>query len=90
MGVILFILFIVLTVGDVLTTKKALEDGHVEANPVVEWIMEKTGKYWWLSKVIPITAFYFLVTEGHFKTAFVLNLFYLLAVYHNYRVIKGE
>lgn len=44
-------LFIVGQIADVWTTKRVLDNGGTELNPVVAWIMERFGGEWVLLKL---------------------------------------
>ena len=48
--------FIALQIADVLTTKRVLDHGGWEGNPVVALVMAHLGNYWFLPKLVLMTA----------------------------------
>lgn len=86
---------ILLQVPDVLTTNKVISQGGREANPLVRWYMDKTGKWWWTSKIFASLPLIYLWTlQGRGADWVVLsgliavNAIYVFVVAHNYRQIK--
>lgn len=52
MILILFSIFIILNILDILTTNKVLSQGGHEENWAMKWLMDKTGKYWGYYKIL--------------------------------------
>lgn len=86
----LLIIFIILQVLDVYTTKKSMSMGGSEVNPAMKWIMDKLG----LTKAL----FFKLILTGGIGTWFAynhaeylvwFNIAMLGVVIWNYRVIRS-
>jgi hypothetical protein len=86
----LLIIFIILQVLDVYTTKKSMSMGGVETNPPMKWLIEKLG----LTKAL----IFKLILTGSIGTWFAynhpeylvwFNLVMLGVVIWNYRVIRS-
>ena len=43
--------YVIAQIADVVTTIRALRTGHREANPVIRWAMDRTGRAWPLVKL---------------------------------------
>jgi len=44
--------FVIAQIADVISTNLALSRGHREANPVIRWVMDHTGKAWPIFKLL--------------------------------------
>ena len=85
--IVLLILFAVLQVLDVLLTNRVLSDGGKEVNPVMRWIMDHLGHYWWLSKLpifLGLVFLTFITKQSHIIIG-LLDALYVGVVWWNYR-----
>ena len=91
------VIFVLLQVGDFLTTYFALEKGGVETNPIVKKVMDKFG-YWGLGVVkllpiitIPAIAYYGQMPENiTVGMIFIFNMLYAYIVINNLNVIRKQ
>lgn len=75
-------------VADVSTTRAALLDGHVEANPVLARLMGHTGHWWLIKLLIGVVVGAFLTWLG--QGAWVLALAVLTGgiAANNWRIVR--
>lgn len=50
-SIILSIVFLGLSLLDVILTNKVISNGGTELNPIMKWFMNRFGKYWWIPKM---------------------------------------
>lgn len=49
--IIIWIAFALAQIADVLTTRRLLDQGGRELNPVVAFFMGRMGRQWWIAKI---------------------------------------
>ncbi len=82
-----FVIFLVLQVADVITTRKALARGGREANPIVAWLMRRFGERWVVVKCGGgLIAGVILMGTGAVFILWLVCAFYLLVILNNIRV----
>lgn len=90
---VLFLIFIALNIADFVSTKKALDLGFREANPAMEWLMDKMGVVLAMiiakSLVIVILAGVLAFTPQWLNAGMlvIINILYCVVVYNNFRGI---
>ena len=83
------VVFLALQIADVWTTIRALKLGATEANPVVAWLMEKTGSGWPFVKLAgAVAGAYTAWAGGGLWVVWVLCAIYVYVVYSNWQIIK--
>lgn len=94
MFTILFITFVLLNIGDGITTYYALRSkNNHEANKIMAWLMSKIGVLpaLILVKTVGVCIMYYLMSyldhTVQIDLMFIFNLVYGYVVYHNYRLI---
>ena len=79
------IVFLLLQLADVWTT------GATEGNPVLAWVMARTGKAWPLLKLIlAVGGAYLLWAEGLLWVVWLMCAVYAIVVYSNLQVIRDR
>ena len=85
------IVFLLLQLADVWTTTQALKTGATEGNPVLAWVMARTGKAWPLLKLIlAVGGAYLLWAEGLLWVVWLMCAVYAIVVYSNLQVIRDR
>jgi hypothetical protein len=86
------VLFVVLQVLDVDSTKKVLANGGRELNPIVNFFMKKFGinQGLYLTKIIVIAFIVGLYNAGQLNIVVltIINIIFLVIVINNYRITK--
>lgn len=83
--------FIILQVADVWTTTQALKRGATEANPVIAWVMARTGKAWPVVKLaLAVGGAYLLWLDGLLWAIWLLCGLYAIVVYSNWQILKDR
>ena len=97
MLILLVIIYIFLNIADVYTTKRVLENGGVELNPIIAKMMLLLKGFWWVGKIlisfITIACVGYLYVIDMKTWAMVImtlaNVFYCWVVIHNIKQIRG-
>lgn len=85
------VVFMLLQLADVWTTTQALKTGATEGNPVIAWVMARTGKAWPLVKLsLAVGGAYLLFAEGLLWAIWVLCAVYAIVVYSNWQIVKDR
>jgi hypothetical protein len=86
------ILFLVLQVLDVDSTKKVLANGGRELNPIVDFFMKKFGinKGLIIAKliVVPVILYFYGIGQINLTVITIVNVIYIAVVVNNYRIAK--
>lgn len=83
------VVFLILQVADVWTTTKALRMGATEANPVIAWVMNRTGRAWPLVKLtLAFGGGYLMWSEGLLWAIWTLCAVYAIVVISNWLAIQ--
>lgn len=84
-------LLVLASLGDAVTTTAALRRGAREANPLIGWLMQATGRAWPLFKLLPLAPA--LLAAWHYphelRLALVLvamALLYAVVAWRNHRL----
>ena len=93
---ILIAAFKVLQVLDVYTTNKVINQGGVESNPIMAWIMSKLGKSWLVAKFglsAAVAYFMYYYAYPDYPTMVTVAMtglvaFYMWVVNHNWKIMK--
>lgn len=87
---ILGFLILFLNALDVLTTVRILQAGGVEKNPIVAFIMRRTGNWWIVIKAaVAVAVVAYLVAFQFALIAALVALLYLYVLANNIRVMRG-
>ena len=99
LAALLTIILAALQVADVWTTDKVLAKGGREVNPVVAWVMDKTGDKWGYVKVawiyLALVVLWVMYGLGHMPLSWVVGiqaplvLLYGAVVFNNWRIGRG-
>lgn len=85
-------IFILLQLGDFVTTRQVLSRGGRELNPIVQWLMTRLGIIPGLAvaKILAVALIVYLTatTQIDQTVLIILNLIYLAVVINNYRVAQ--
>lgn len=89
----LFVVYILLHVGDVITTNRVLAAGGFESNFFLRWIMKHTGRFWWIPKILlgvsaGAVCLFVQPTGVGLSVLSFLVAFYTWVVTHNLRLCK--
>ncbi|MFP8968558.1 DUF5658 family protein [Pokkaliibacter sp. CJK22405] len=93
--IVLLGLLLLLQLLDVYTTRRILSAGGVERNPVIAWLMLRTGKAWPYWKCLPTLLLIALCLAGvlHGELAVLIAMIlcglYALVVAHNWRQLPS-
>jgi len=86
------VLFVVLQILDIDSTKKVLSKGGHELNPVVDFFMRRFGinKGLYIIKFIVtmLIVYFYNIGQIDLTVLTILNLFYIVIVINNYRISK--
>ena len=97
MLILLVIIYVLLNIADVYTTKRVLESGGSEANPLMAKLIFVMKGFWWVGKMllslITIICIGYLYVADMKTWAMVImvltNVFYYWVVVHNTKQIRG-
>ena len=94
---LLVIIYILLNIADIYTTKRVLDSGGSEANPLMAKLMFILKGFWWVGKML--ISFITIVCVGYLYVidmrtwAMIImalaNVFYCWVVVHNTKQIRG-
>ncbi len=77
-------------IADVWTTNQILARGGRELNPIMKWIMDKTGDQWSVVKVAAaLIVAAFLWADGNISAVWIITVITGLVALNNYRVLRG-
>lgn len=87
----LFALFVALSVGDIISTRRALDAGKREANPVMRWIFERFDATAALivTKALAVSAVWATMSPDSTWVLVVIDAFYAWVVWHNTRLVRA-
>lgn len=84
----MIVLYAVVQFADVVTTLRALRKGAREANPIIDWLMQKLGFGWVPVKLAgSMVALYYLVELGDWWWILALNVLIGYVAYRNYKLV---
>ena len=83
-------LFVVIQVLDVVSTYLVLKNGGVEANPILNWVLEKFGGWVAILVKLALSGFagYILFSTGYVIWLWGLNALVGFVVINNFRIWK--
>ena len=87
---ILFAVLVLLQLGDWYSTKRAMDHGTVESNPVVNWVIRHLGlTIAMLIKIVWITTFAALATQLPYGIFILLAgiALYVWVIIHNWKLV---
>lgn len=85
------VIFVILQIADVWTTTQALKTGATEGNPVVAWVMDRTGKAWPMVKLaLSFGGAYLMWIGGAIWGVWLLSVVIAVVVYSNWQIIKDR
>lgn len=83
---ILLVSLVVLNILDVVLTKKIIDRGGVELNPIVSWLMGRTSKWGYVKVGAALALGIYMYSIGATTTLAVGVAIYLGVVFWNYRL----
>ena len=89
MTVLLVVLGLVLQGLDIYSTNAVISRGDIEKNKIMQWAMDKFGKYWFIPKLLLTVPSIVLLGVYAVPVLVLVDVIYLVVVTNNFLALKG-
>jgi hypothetical protein len=87
---IFFAAFLWLQYEDARTTNIGVDNGGIELNKVIAWLMQRIGKWWVAVKFPAVLLMAYAAISGAWLVLLIANAAYIYVVWNNHQVIDRQ